>query len=81
MYLYLLIVQLSLAIQLLLSWSGLSLAFWGYFYPLCLVHIVVNNDILQRVLRSVTKNCEKMHYSESLYIYIDHTGNVYEVAE
>ena len=36
--------------------SILSLAFWGYFYCFCLLHIIVNNDILQRVLRSVTKN-------------------------
>ena len=36
--------------------SVISLAFWGYFYALCLLHIIVNNDILQRVLRSVTKN-------------------------
>ena len=36
--------------------SILSLAFYGYFYALCLLHIIVNNDILQRVLRSVTKN-------------------------
>ena len=36
--------------------SILSLVFYGYFYALCLLHIIVNNDILQRVLRSVTKN-------------------------
>ena len=55
--------------QLLLSWSGLSLGFWGYFYPLCLVHIIVNNDILQRVLRSVTKNCEDKLCSLLLHLY------------
>ena len=44
------------SMQLFLSCSILSLCFWGYFYSICLMHIVVNNDILQRVLRSVTKN-------------------------
>lgn len=28
----------------------------GYFYCICALHIVFNNDILQRVLRAVTKN-------------------------
>ena len=42
--------------QLFVMASILSLAFWGYFYCFCLLHIVVNNDILQRVLLSVTKN-------------------------
>ena len=36
--------------------SILSLAFSGYFYPLCLLYIIYNNDILMRVLRAVTKN-------------------------
>ena len=36
--------------------SILSLPFNGYFYPICLLYIIVNNDILQRVLRAVTKN-------------------------
>jgi len=44
--------------------SILSLAFWGYFYCFCLLYIVVNNDILQRVLRSLTKN-GKFHLSGS----------------
>ena len=44
--------------------SILSLAFWGYFYCFCLLHIIVNNDILQRVLRSITKN-GKFHLSGS----------------
>ena len=43
-------------VVLFLLASILSLAFYGYFYALCLLHIVVNNDILQRVLRAVTKN-------------------------
>ena len=43
-------------VVLFLLASILSLAFYGYFYALCMLHIVVNNDILQRVLRSVTKN-------------------------
>ena len=36
--------------------SALSLPFYGYFYCVCLLHIVIDNDILQRVLKSVTKN-------------------------
>lgn len=36
--------------------SVLSLIWYGLFYCLCLLYIVVNNDILQRALRSVTKN-------------------------
>ena len=36
--------------------SALSLPFYGYFYCVCLLHVVIDNDILQRVLKSVTKN-------------------------
>jgi hypothetical protein len=43
-------------VMLFLLASILSLAFYGYFYALCLLHIVINNDILQRVLRAVTQN-------------------------
>ena len=42
--------------------SVLSLFFYGYFYCLCLFHIVVDNDILQRVLKSVTKNGEDIRF-------------------
>ena len=42
---------------LFLICSILSLAFLGFFYPFCLLFIIVNSDILKRVLRSVTKNC------------------------
>ena len=42
--------------------SVLSLLFYGYFYCLCLFHIVVDNDILQRVLKSVTKNGEYIQF-------------------
>ena len=41
---------------LFLLCSILSLIFYGYFYCICLLYIVVNNDILVRVLRAVTKN-------------------------
>ena len=44
--------------------SILSLAFDGYFYCLCLLHVIVKNDILQRVLKSVTKNGKLYIYSE-----------------
>ena len=43
--------------------SALSLPFYGYFYCFCLLHIVIDNDILQRVLKSVTKNGEYMKWS------------------
>ena len=43
-------------VLLFLICSLLSLVFLGYFYCICMLHIVFNNDILQRVLRSVTKN-------------------------
>ena len=39
-----------------LTCSILSLVWFGYFYCICALHIIVNNDILQRVLRAVTKN-------------------------
>ena len=42
--------------QVFLACSVLSLSFYGYFYCVCLLHIVIDNDILQRVLKSVTKN-------------------------
>ena len=42
--------------QVFLTCSILSLIFYGYFYCICLLHIIVNNDILKRVLKSVTKN-------------------------
>ena len=58
----------TLYVILFLSASILSLAFYGYFYALCLLHIVINNDILQRVLRSVTKNGTSCY----LCIYTSH---------
>ena len=42
--------------QVFVACSALSLAFYGYFYCICLLHVIIDNDILQRVLRSVTKN-------------------------
>ncbi|XP_019849736.1 PREDICTED: inositol 1,4,5-trisphosphate receptor type 1-like isoform X1 [Amphimedon queenslandica] len=36
--------------------SILSLGLSGYFYCICLLFIIANNDILKRVLRAVTKN-------------------------
>ncbi len=50
----------NLSYQVFVAASIASLICFGYFYPFCLLHIVVNNDILQRVLRSVTKNGEHM---------------------
>ena len=36
--------------------SFLSLFFHGYFYCICLLYVIVNNEILLRVLRAVTMN-------------------------
>ena len=46
----------TLYMMLFLLCSILSLAFSGYFYPICLLYIISNNDILIRVLKAVTKN-------------------------
>ncbi|XP_019851941.1 PREDICTED: inositol 1,4,5-trisphosphate receptor type 3-like [Amphimedon queenslandica] len=46
----------TLYMFLFLLSSILSLAFSGYFYCFCLLFIIIDNDILKRVLRSVTKN-------------------------
>ena len=48
-------------VLLFLICSVLSLLFLGYFYCICMLHIVFNNDILQRVLQSVTKNGTVLH--------------------
>ena len=36
--------------------SILSLGLYGYLYCLCLLYIVINNDVLLRVLSAVTKH-------------------------
>lgn len=41
-----------------LSLALANLGYIGYFYCLCLLYVIINNDILQRALQSVTKNCE-----------------------
>ena len=43
-------------VMVFLACSVLSLVFFGYFYCICMLHIVFNNDPLKRVLRAVTKN-------------------------
>lgn len=40
----------------LLALSVLSLFFYGYFYCFHLFHVVVDNDILLRVMQAITKN-------------------------
>ena len=42
--------------------SVLGIVYHGYFYSICALHVVYNNDILQRVLRAVTKNGEEIVY-------------------
>ena len=43
-------------IVVFLCCSVLSLFSYGLLYSICLLYIVVNNDLLQRALQSVTKN-------------------------
>ena len=46
------------SMQAFVVFSALSLPFYGYFYCFCLLNIVIDNEILQQVLKSVTKNGE-----------------------
>ena len=46
----------TLYVIIFFSSSALSLYLSGYLYCVCLFYIVVNNDILQRALQSITKN-------------------------
>ena len=58
----------TLYMFLFLLSSILSLAFSGYFYCFCLLFIIVDNDILKRVLRSVTKNGTiRLHVYMNIY--------------
>ena len=50
--------------------SILSFVFSGYFYCICLLFIIVNNDILKRVLRAVTKNGETYNVRFTCYFSI-----------
>lgn len=49
--------------------SVLSLAFFGYFYCICLLYVTIDNDILQRALRSTTKNCEGFCFPDNNCYY------------
>ena len=58
----------TIYIVVFLCCSVLSLFSYGLLYSVCLLYIVVNNDILQRALQSVTKhgttvlfNPQRMH--------------------
>ncbi len=46
----------TIYILVFLAASILSLPYFGYFYCLCLLYIIIDNDILQRALQSITKN-------------------------
>ena len=46
----------TIYIVVFLCCSVLSLFSYGLLYSVCLLYIVVNNDLLQRALQSVTKN-------------------------
>ena len=43
-----------------LAASVLSIPYSGYFYSICLLYIIIDNDILQRALQSTTKNCKAL---------------------
>ena len=45
----------SFSPQMFLLVSFVALFTNGYFYCVCLMHVVVNNDILKRVLKSISK--------------------------
>ena len=66
---------LTIYMIIFLVCSILSLVYFeGYFYPICLLYIIVNNDILQRVLRAVTKNgmfCKYLFFKNSIRIVIN----------
>ena len=63
------------SMQVFLMCSILSLIFDGYFYCICLLHIIVNNDILQRVLKSVTKNGGAIMFT--IHVAVIHTSLFY----
>ena len=44
--------------QLFVAFSGLGTAFKGYFFAFHLLHVVYNNQLLQRVILAVTQNGE-----------------------
>ncbi len=48
----------TLYLTLFLPIAASPLYCFGYLYCLALFYIIVSNDILQRALKSVTKNCK-----------------------
>jgi inositol 1,4,5-triphosphate receptor type 1 len=60
----------SIYFALFLLFSILSLFFDGYFYCFHLFIIVVNNDILARVLQSITRNGKSLLWVAALMIVI-----------
>eukprot|EP00056_Hartaetosiga_gracilis_P010415 m.153526 g.153526 ORF g.153526 m.153526 type:complete len:2653 (+) comp13309_c1_seq5:67-8025(+) len=60
----------SLYYILLVVFSVLGIFFNGYFYCFHLLHIVVGNDILLRVLQSVTKNGVSLLWVAALMIVV-----------
>ena len=48
----------TLFLIVLLAIAASPLYCFGYLYCISFLYIIVNNDILQRALQSVTKNCK-----------------------
>lgn len=61
---------LSLHHLLLIPFSALGLVFHGYFFCYHLLHVVVGNDLLQRVMQSVTKNGRSLLWVAALMVII-----------
>ncbi|XP_065894275.1 inositol 1,4,5-trisphosphate-gated calcium channel ITPR1-like isoform X2 [Dysidea avara] len=56
--------------------SALSLYFYGYFYCICLFHIVVDSDILQRVLKSITTHGSSLLWVAALGLIVIYVYSV-----
>jgi inositol 1,4,5-triphosphate receptor type 1 len=61
---------LSLHHLLLIPFSALGLLFHGYFFCYHLLHVVVGNDLLQRVMQSVTKNGRSLLWVAALMVIV-----------
>ena len=55
---------------LFLSASVAALFLHGYTYPFHLLHVVLNNDILRRVIQAVTKNGDQLLWVGFLLVII-----------
>ena len=65
---------------LLLVLSALGLVFWGYTFAFHLLHIVVGNDILKRVIQAVTAQTMSLLYVGALLFIIIYIYSVISFA-